>query len=41
MEAFKTLEAIARSFSWDPDLIKKAAHSCNERNEVAIVTISY
>ena len=35
---YSTLKAIARTFSWNPDLIKKAAHSCNERNEVAIVT---
>ncbi len=35
---FTTLNAIARSYGWDYDLIEAASNVCNEANEVAILS---
>jgi hypothetical protein len=37
MDGFTVLNAIKMHFGWDTDELRKAAHECNERDEVAIL----
>jgi len=37
MDGFTVLNAIKMRFGWDTDLIRQAAHACNERDEIAVL----